>query len=266
MKPVTAWDFHRFRAALGLRQGVAGIDLERCVELPWCFNRLIERPPRRMLDVGSRNSVFPIFASWKTGASVTAIDLDPMIVEQRAMTLRLAAKTGLDPAKVEYKRMDATRLEFDDSSFDTVTAVSMLEHIPEVGGDSAALREIHRALEPGGRLLLTVPAFREYRIITAEKTVYDREYDHEPVFFERVYDEEAIEKRLLSAAPFRVIEKTFFGQPFYDFSLLWWTRLPFVVKVPVRWATPLMAAAFYRRVDSPRESKGLTLACLALEK
>ena len=41
-----------------------------------------------------------------------------------------------------------------DASFNLVIAFDVLEHIPD---DSAALRDLHRALQPGGTLLVHVP-------------------------------------------------------------------------------------------------------------
>jgi len=48
------------------------------------------------------------------------------------------------------------RLPFTAASFDCVTMLDVLEHIEQ---DAASLVEVHRLLAPGGRLLLTVPAF-----------------------------------------------------------------------------------------------------------
>jgi SAM-dependent methyltransferase len=47
-------------------------------------------------------------------------------------------------------------LPFADASFDLVTALDVIEHIED---DGQALREMRRVLEPGGRALITVPAF-----------------------------------------------------------------------------------------------------------
>lgn len=47
------------------------------------------------------------------------------------------------------------RLLFDDNSLDLVVAVSVLEHISEIG---SFLEEIHRVLKPGGQLLVGMPA------------------------------------------------------------------------------------------------------------
>lgn len=51
---------------------------------------------------------------------------------------------------------DVCALPFADGQFDLVLATDVIEHVDD---DLAALRGIRRALVPGGRLLLTVPAF-----------------------------------------------------------------------------------------------------------
>src|SRR5262249_52706365 len=48
----------------------------------------------------------------------------------------------------------ATALPFPEGRFATVVANCAIEHIPDL---SATLAELHRALRPGGRLLVTVP-------------------------------------------------------------------------------------------------------------
>lgn len=265
MKAATGWDFYFFRARLGLKYAVAGIDLERCIEFPWCFNRLSQSARGALLDIGARNSVFPLFAAARSNFSVTAIDVDPMIIEQADFASRAARGISLDMSRLRYEVMDATAMTFSDNTFDVATAISAVEHIPGEG-DSAAIREIHRVLKPGGRLILTVPAFREHREEFHNRRVYNREYNGEPVFFEHVYDAESARKRLLEAAPFRVAELTCFGQPAFDFSSLWWLKMPFTLKLPVRWATPVFASAFYNTVDSPADSRGISIVCAVLEK
>jgi SAM-dependent methyltransferase len=48
---------------------------------------------------------------------------------------------------------DCSRLPFPDASFDTVSFVACINHIPE---RSQALKEAHRVLRPGGRVVLTM--------------------------------------------------------------------------------------------------------------
>ena len=51
--------------------------------------------------------------------------------------------------------MDAVDLRFDDEQFDHVYSFHAIEHIVEAGD---AIREMHRVLAPGGRVLLVYPA------------------------------------------------------------------------------------------------------------
>ena len=54
-------------------------------------------------------------------------------------------------------RGSAEALPFDDASFDAVTMIGVIEHIDD---DSAALREIHRVLRPGGVAILLTSAYQ----------------------------------------------------------------------------------------------------------
>ncbi|MEM9065323.1 MAG: class I SAM-dependent methyltransferase [Planctomycetota bacterium] len=44
------------------------------------------------------------------------------------------------------------QLPYDDATFDTVIGSGVLEHVPD---DDASLRELHRVIKPGGRLIIT---------------------------------------------------------------------------------------------------------------
>ncbi len=64
--------------------------------------------------------------------------------------------TGIDVHPwpgIDVQISDAARLPFAASSFDTVTIVAALNHIPN---RAAALEEVHRVLKPGGNLVLTM--------------------------------------------------------------------------------------------------------------
>lgn len=60
----------------------------------------------------------------------------------------------LDRFRVEYMRADLTRLPFPDASFDLVSCISVLEHMPP-DTRTRGVREMARVLKPGGQLLLT---------------------------------------------------------------------------------------------------------------
>lgn len=67
----------------------------------------------------------------------------------------LAVAQGRLPG-VELHRTGADALPFADGSFSVVTCIEVMEHVP-AKARRAAFREIHRVLEPRGRLIITVP-------------------------------------------------------------------------------------------------------------
>lgn len=93
--------------------------------------------PARVLDVGSADGPS---VGWLRGAGRhTALDIDPR---------------GLEAGGVCGS---ALRLPFRDGCFDVVAAFDVLEHCEP---ESVALDELTRVLAPGGRLLLSVPAYQ----------------------------------------------------------------------------------------------------------
>ena len=80
-------------------------------------------------------------------------------------TARLAG-VEINPSGLEYARRNAPtaelhqagaeKLPFPDASFDCVTCMEVLEHLP-ADLRPAAFREMRRVLRPGGRLILSVP-------------------------------------------------------------------------------------------------------------
>jgi len=67
--------------------------------------------------------------------------------------IRFCAEKGLGVVR----RGDVCDLPFEDASLDLVLATDIIEHVED---DRLALREIARVLMPGGRAMITVPAFQ----------------------------------------------------------------------------------------------------------
>lgn len=106
------------------------------------FRRYIP-PGSRVLDVGSGYSIFFLITTdWEY--EMTCCDLDSSAMEKMR---------GLVP-QWRWLVSDATRLPFEDGSFDAVFAGEIIEHVPE---PAAALSEWKRVLRPGGTLILTTP-------------------------------------------------------------------------------------------------------------
>jgi SAM-dependent methyltransferase len=97
-------DLPRVRRVLGALQGIG---------------------PTSLLDVGSGRGTFlwPLLEAFPV-LSVTAIDKDP----RRAADLEAVTRGGV--ARLTAHCMDAERLTLNDSAFDTVTLLEVLEHMP----------------------------------------------------------------------------------------------------------------------------------------
>ncbi len=108
----------------------------RRVEYPWVLENIGPLEGKTVLDVGPGYSPLPILLA-RRGARVVAVDPQPF-PEFRAEGIRLVG-AGLP------------RLPFRDRSFDIVTCVSVLEHLPPDLG--ASLQDLYRVARE--RVLLT---------------------------------------------------------------------------------------------------------------
>jgi len=112
----------------------------------WVFDQLDLPAAARVLEVGCGDG-----GLWKR-------NLDRLPPAWRAVMLDLspgmlaAARLDLPAAQFAFAQGDVARLPLVDARFDAVVANHMLYHVAD---RAAALREIRRALAPGGRLLAT---------------------------------------------------------------------------------------------------------------
>jgi SAM-dependent methyltransferase len=105
-----------------------------------------EGSPLRILDAGcGTGGMLDLYRQWPDTEAVGA-DFSPE-------ALRFSRERG-------HKRLvgaDLMRLPFRSGSFDVVSALDVIEHVPD---DVVALEEIQRVLRPGGILVASVPAYQ----------------------------------------------------------------------------------------------------------
>ena len=120
---------------------------------------------RRILDAGSGIGVFTMeIAKQHPRAEVTGVELEPELVERSA---EIARRAGLDNCC--FVRGDVTRLGME-AEFDLAVSVDNLEHVED---DVAAMRNLRRALIPGGKLVLHVPGYHRRWLLRGKRVNFD---------------------------------------------------------------------------------------------
>ena len=122
------------------------VTTEESHEIP----RLLElTPTSSVLEMGRGSGRYALYLAEKIGCSVVGVDVNKEGVRnanELARTINLTAKARFEAA-------DASQtLPFADRAFDAVYANDVLCHIP---GRLSLLRELHRVLKPGGRMLFS---------------------------------------------------------------------------------------------------------------
>jgi ubiquinone/menaquinone biosynthesis C-methylase UbiE len=99
---------------------------------------------KRVLDVGVGNG-YVLSKYALEGAVVSGIDITPTAIE---LTRKRFEYLGL---QADLHVAAAEALPFEDATFDCVTSMGVLHHVPDT---NKAVAEIFRVLKPGGRLIV----------------------------------------------------------------------------------------------------------------
>jgi glycosyltransferase involved in cell wall biosynthesis len=148
------WTILRFAIFPDIGREDAGFKTLRRVEGLRRYNAFLwdlMRPfiGRRVLEVGSGTGAITKYLA--TRERLVATDLDPQYIE-------FLQRTYAGNPNVEVRALDLAQLGSDGlapHSLDTIVCANVLEHIAD---DGAALRSMHEVLEPGGRVILIIPA------------------------------------------------------------------------------------------------------------
>ena len=103
----------------------------------------------RVLEVGSGSGGPAMFIAEETGCSIIGVDLNEFGVKNASELV----KQSLPKGRAEFRLIDASKpLPFEPDSFDVVFSNDVLCHVPD---RLQVLRDWHRVLKAGGRMLFT---------------------------------------------------------------------------------------------------------------
>lgn len=115
------------------------------------FRREIEQTANGgvILDYGCGSGAYAALHAARHGYRVTAIDISPVAIEHARAE---AAKASVAD-RIDFRVMNAERLEFADDSFDMICGLGVIHHLEL----EPALRECARVVRPDGRVVFVEP-------------------------------------------------------------------------------------------------------------
>jgi SAM-dependent methyltransferase len=271
------WDVYRFGLRVGartlplaprdaLKRLVLPVEYIRCAEFRYVLEHLDVAADHRVLDIGSPK-LLSLFLAARVGAHVWATDL----VDYFFPAYAAYAASVLGPRRERYlmETQDAQGLTYGDGAFDRVFSVSVIEHIPG-DGDVAAMHEIARVLRPGGIVCLTVPWSDQGYVEEFHRPDADAYWvkpgEDARVFYQRAYDRDSMQRRLLGHHRLDVVDVSFWGErriAVEDAILN--RRLPRLARYAMLPAHFALNRLFLRRLREEEPSRK-KVACVTLRK
>lgn len=169
------------------------MDSTRYFEFDFAWRALAVPLSEKYLDVSSPRFFFTLLLLRHKNLTADLLNPDKADLLE---TDRLLGATGLRPRCRLHDTIIANT-PLASASFDVITSLSVVEHIPE---DRQAIQKMWELLKPGGRLLLTVPCAAR----TSEQYIDHDEYGvlgagvDGYVFWQRFYDEALLRERIFS--------------------------------------------------------------------
>ncbi len=189
---------------------ITPVSIVRYFEFEYCRENFNENESEtKVLDISSPY-LFGFYAVENFNVDYDYINPDKKDLNQ---VIQYSEKINITK-KFGAATADATKLKYEDESFDTIISISVIEHI-NGDGDSKAIREMWRVLKPGGKLILTFPVKKNFEIEYRDEDIYNLNNDKrdDEFFFQRIYNELEIDNRLLSnISNFEIVNSKIFGE------------------------------------------------------
>jgi SAM-dependent methyltransferase len=130
----------------------------------WVFSQFQSEMGQNVLEVGCGSGNFTVMIG-NTGADLLAVDIDETFLEAARDATR-------HQPQVNIEHRDITQSAWD-GEFDTIVMLDVLEHLED---DVTLLKSLWRALAPGGRLIIKVPALPGIFGVMDEVVGHQRRY------------------------------------------------------------------------------------------
>ena len=166
----------RMKYSCGLYEH-SGVGLEEAqrAKLDWVLDAKLElRPGQRLLDVGCGWGSLVLHAA-ERGNEVVGVTPS---LPQRDYILRRAAERGLS-GRVDIRLGRFTALDLGDESFDAVSMIGSIGHMPDHG---EALSRAYRGLRTHGRLYLSESCFRNRKALARFRATAGFRYVRDEIF------------------------------------------------------------------------------------
>jgi SAM-dependent methyltransferase len=172
----------------------------------------------KILDIGSPKKC-ALFLSSKINGTIYATDLQDksIFTEWKKYYLNMSKKKG----NIIFEYANAKKLPYENNSFDIVYIISVLHMItPVENGDIVSLKEIQRIIKPGGKLIIEIPRRDRYNEIFCKRDNFEEKYVGKALFSERLYDDTAIEERILKNVSGNLMQRYDLYEKF-PFDYIW---------------------------------------------
>ncbi|MBI1275334.1 methyltransferase domain-containing protein [bacterium] len=235
---------------LGPKRILKSIGYERTAELSYIVNLLREKfnEPLRYLDVGTGDSVLPSFLLAHSKWDVSCLDKCDWVQEQFDYARRIGMKGN---PRLHVFEQDALTFT-PEAPFDIITNISVIEHFP-TPLDSAAMKHTASLLKPGGLYILTTPMNEGYPKEFYRQGMVYGEKSEGGTYYQRHYDKEGVQKRLIEPTGLREVSRTYFGE--YGFQFGEKFMFPAIRthpwKAAYKWSAPCFSQKFMEYRDEP---------------
>ncbi len=215
---------------------------------------------KRYLDISSPRLLPLLLLKMNTGATAEFINPDAGDLNE---TENLARALGLR-SRCNFFNGTLNAAKFSQSSFDLITCISVLEHIPD---DRAVIETMWSLLRPGGRLVLTFPcmskpleqyiSYNQYGVLKPGEDGY--------TFWQRYYDRDRIESNIyeITGSPNRIV---IYGEKIYGLFFRNASMKRLLGFLYPFWREPYMMATEYKYFKSFDELPGEGVAMLEFIK